>query len=119
MNTTEQIAIMKYEARLANRAKEEGRRVIAVGTTTVRTLESVAANTGRIEPLSGKTGLLITPGFRFRVIDALITNFHLPKSSLLFLVSAFGGMELIKKAYSHAVSGAYRFYSYGDAMLII
>ena len=79
----------------------------------------MAASSGRIEPGSGKTGLLITPGFRFRAIDCLITNFHLPRSSLLFLVSAFGGRDLIKKAYKHAVDMRYRFYSYGDAMLII
>jgi len=106
-------------AEAINRAKREKRRIIAVGTTTVRTLESVAASSGAIEPGSGKTGLLITPGFTFRAIDGLITNFHLPKSSLLFLVSAFGGRELIKKAYEHAVKSEYRFYSYGDAMLII
>ena len=102
-----------------NRAKVEKRRVIAVGTTTVRTLETVAAPSGYIEPGSGKTGLLITPGFTFRAIDGLITNFHLPRSSLLFLVSAFGGGNLIKRAYKHAVEAEYRFYSYGDAMLII
>ena len=106
-------------AEAINRAKREKRRIIAVGTTTVRTLESVAASSGAIEPGSGKTGLLITPGFTFRAIDGLITNFHLPKSSLLFLVSAFGGREMIKKAYEHAVKSEYRFYSYGDAMLII
>jgi S-adenosylmethionine:tRNA ribosyltransferase-isomerase len=89
-----------------------------VGTTTVRTLEGAASQRGCIEPSSGKTGLLITPGFRFKIIDALITNFHLPRSSLLFLVSAFGGRELIKKAYGHAVKSEYRFFSYGDAMLI-
>ncbi|MBN2420333.1 MAG: tRNA preQ1(34) S-adenosylmethionine ribosyltransferase-isomerase QueA [Deltaproteobacteria bacterium] len=106
-------------AEAINRAKREKRRVIAVGTTTVRTLESVAGDSGHIAPGSGKTGLLITPGFTFRVIDGLITNFHLPRSSLLFLVSAFGGRELIKRAYEHAVKEEYRFYSYGDAMLIL
>jgi S-adenosylmethionine:tRNA ribosyltransferase-isomerase len=115
----EYYSISRETASAINRAKEEGRRVIAVGTTTVRTLESAALESGIIEPSSGKTGLLITPGFRFRVIDGLVTNFHLPKSSLLFLVSAFGGLELIKKAYAHAVSNSYRFYSYGDAMLIV
>jgi S-adenosylmethionine:tRNA ribosyltransferase-isomerase len=100
------------------KAKDEGRRVVAVGTTTVRTLESAALQTGSIKPSCGKTGLLITPGFSFKIIDALITNFHLPRSSLLFLVSAFGGRELIKKAYAHAVKSEYRFFSYGDAMLI-
>lgn len=101
-----------------NSAKKAGRRVIGVGTTVVRTLESAAAPSGDIENRSGKTGLLITPGFKFRIIDGLITNFHLPRSSLLFLVSAFAGNSLIKKAYKHAVDNEYRFYSYGDAMLI-
>ncbi|NLD36926.1 MAG: tRNA preQ1(34) S-adenosylmethionine ribosyltransferase-isomerase QueA [Desulfatiglans sp.] len=114
----EYYSITGETASAIRRAKDEGRRVVAVGTTTVRTLESAAIKSGCIEPSSGKTGLLITPGFRFRVIDALITNFHLPKSSLLFLVSAFGGRELIKKAYAHAVRSEYRFFSYGDAMLI-
>lgn len=106
-------------ANAINRAKKEGRRVIAVGTTVVRTLESVASRKMEINPGKGRTNLLITPGFEFRVIDGLITNFHLPRSSLLFLVSAFGGNELIKKAYKLAIEKRYRFYSYGDAMLII
>ena len=115
----EYYSISPETAGAINRAKREMRRVIAVGTTTVRTLESVAEPSGHIEPGSGKTGLLITPGFQFRAIDGLITNFHLPRSSLLFLVSAFGGIDLIKRAYKHAVEREYRFYSYGDAMLII
>jgi S-adenosylmethionine:tRNA ribosyltransferase-isomerase len=102
-----------------NDAKREGRRVIAVGTTVVRALETVAGNHGEISAGQGKTDLLITPGYRFRVIDGLLTNFHLPKSSLLFLVSAFAGMELTRDAYGWAVAKAYRFYSYGDAMLIL
>lgn len=115
----EYYSITPETAEAINRAKRDKRRVIAVGTTTVRALESVAASSGYIEPGSGKTGLLITPGFHFRVIDGLITNFHLPKSSLLFLVSAFGGRDLIKRAYEHAIKAEYRFYSYGDAMLIL
>lgn len=114
----EYYSISNETASAIARAKGEKRRVVAVGTTTVRTLESAASQRGCIEPSSGKTGLLITPGFRFKIIDALITNFHLPRSSLLFLVSAFGGRELIKKAYGHAVRSEYRFFSYGDAMLI-
>jgi len=102
-----------------NSAKRDGRRVIAVGTTVVRTLESLAGPTGEILYGRGKTDLLITPGFRFRVVDGIITNFHLPKSSLLFLVSAFGGYDLIKRAYRRAIEKEYRFYSYGDAMLIL
>ena len=102
-----------------NRAKREGRRVIAVGTTVVRTLESVAIEGFQVFPGMGTTELLITPGHKFKIVDGLITNFHLPRSSLLFLVSAFGGLDLIKKAYRSAVEKRYRFYSYGDAMLII
>jgi S-adenosylmethionine:tRNA ribosyltransferase-isomerase len=100
-------------------SKREGRRVVAVGTTVVRTLESVAGPKGELKSGRGKTDLLITPGFPFRVVDAMITNFHLPRSSLLFLVSAFAGLDLIKKAYRTAIAKAYRFYSYGDAMLIL
>jgi S-adenosylmethionine:tRNA ribosyltransferase-isomerase len=102
-----------------NGAKREGRRVIAVGTTVVRALETVARTRGEVSFGKGKTDLLITPGFRFSVIDGLLTNFHLPKSSLLFLVSAFAGIELIREAYAWAIAKAYRFYSYGDAMLIL
>jgi S-adenosylmethionine:tRNA ribosyltransferase-isomerase len=102
-----------------NRARKEKRRVIAVGTTVVRTLETVVNDRGEVVPGRGKTGLLVTPGFSFRVVDAMITNFHLPKSSLLFLVCAFAGKDLIRKAYARAIDAAYRFYSYGDAMLIV
>ncbi len=102
-----------------NSARREGRRVIAVGTTVVRALESVAGPAGEISHGEGKTGLMITPGYGFRVIDGMITNFHLPRSSLLFLVSAFGGYGLIKRAYRWSVEKRYRFYSYGDAMLVI
>ncbi|MGD9076812.1 MAG: tRNA preQ1(34) S-adenosylmethionine ribosyltransferase-isomerase QueA [Desulfobacteraceae bacterium] len=102
-----------------NRAKREGRRVIAVGTTVVRALETVARQNGEVAPGRGNTNLVITPGYAFKVVDGIITNFHLPKSSLLFLVSAFGGLDLIKNAYAWAIEKKYRFYSYGDAMLII
>jgi S-adenosylmethionine:tRNA ribosyltransferase-isomerase len=106
-------------AHAIERSKAEGRRVVAVGTTVVRTLESVATARGSLKSGRGKTDLLITPGFQFKMVDALITNFHLPRSSLLFLVSAFAGLELIRKAYEAAIAKAYRFYSYGDAMLIL
>jgi S-adenosylmethionine:tRNA ribosyltransferase-isomerase len=97
-----------------------GGRVIAVGTTVVRTLESVAARSadGSLVASSGETDLFITPGFRFRVVDRMVTNFHLPKSTLLMLVSAFAGVEPIRQAYAHAVAQRYRFFSYGDAMLL-
>lgn len=100
------------------RARHEGRRIVAVGTTVVRTLETVFKKNGEIVPGSGVTDLLIYPGFKFQVVDSLLTNFHLPRSSLLFLVSAFAGRDLAMEAYHIAVEKRYRFYSYGDAMLI-
>jgi S-adenosylmethionine:tRNA ribosyltransferase-isomerase len=98
-------------------ARERGGRVIAVGTTAVRSLETAAAS-GQLEPYAGETRLFITPGRRFRVIDALVTNFHLPESTLLMLVSAFAGREQVLAAYRHAVAQQYRFFSYGDAMFV-
>ena len=98
-------------------ARARGGRIVAVGTTTLRTLES-AALAGALAAGSGDTDLFVTPGFRFQVVDLLITNFHLPKSTLLMLVSAFGGMANIRAAYRHAIASEYRFFSYGDAMLI-
>jgi S-adenosylmethionine:tRNA ribosyltransferase-isomerase len=98
-------------------ARARGGRVVAVGTTTVRTLESAARN-GALQACSGDTDIFITPGFEFRVVDLLITNFHLPRSTLLMLVSAFGGLDNIRAAYQHAIHDRYRFFSYGDAMLI-
>ncbi len=107
-------------AEAVNRARAEGRRVIAVGTTVVRTLETAySAELSGVRAGSGETQLFIRPGFRFNVIDALITNFHLPKSTLLMLVSAFMGHGLMKQAYQTAVAERYRFYSLGDAMLIL
>lgn len=101
-------------------ARSQGRRVIAVGTTTTRTLESVALQSGSdIVPCQGETDLFIYPGFQFRCINGLITNFHLPRSTLLMLVSAFAGRDRILKAYQEAVRTGYRFYSYGDSMLIL
>ncbi len=102
-----------------NRALEEKRRIIAVGTTTVRTLEYAAIlGQGRIQPGSSEADIFIYPGFEFRVVGALLTNFHLPKSTLLMLVSAFAGRENVLRAYEHAVQENYRFFSYGDCMLI-
>ncbi len=98
-------------------AQAEGRRVIAVGTTSLRALES-AGRDGLVLPGAAETGLFITPGYRFRIVDALITNFHLPKSTLLMLVSAFAGLHRIRAAYQHAVAHRYRFFSYGDAMFL-
>jgi S-adenosylmethionine:tRNA ribosyltransferase-isomerase len=101
-----------------NRAKAEGRRVIAIGTTALRTLESSADEHGRVRADSGDTDVFITPGYRFRVVDGLWTNFHLPKSTLFMLVSAFAGLEQMQAAYAHAIAQKYRFYSYGDASLL-
>ena len=100
-----------------NRTRGNGGRVLAVGTTTLRALESAAAG-GTLKPGRGETRLFILPGYRFKVVERLLTNFHLPKSTLLMLVSAFGGMDNIRRAYRHAIEQSYRFYSYGDAMLI-
>lgn len=106
-------------AEIINRAKMEGKRIVAVGTTTTRALESASDSKGRVIPGSGHTGLFIYPGYRFKVIDALITNFHRPKSTLLMLVSALTGPERIKEVYKEAIERGYRFYSYGDSMLIL
>jgi S-adenosylmethionine:tRNA ribosyltransferase-isomerase len=115
----ERFEIPEDAASIVNLARSEGRRVIAVGTTTVRTLESAAADGGPLIPGAGIASLTITPGYRFRMIDGLLTNFHLPRSSLLVLVSTFAGYGTIMNAYRHAVGARYRFYSYGDCMLIL
>jgi S-adenosylmethionine:tRNA ribosyltransferase-isomerase len=99
-------------------AKRAGRRIVAVGTTSLRLLESAASETGEIRPFAGETRLFIMPGHRFRAIDMLLTNFHLPRSTLLMLVAALAGLERIKAAYAHAAASGYRFFSYGDACLI-
>ena len=101
-----------------NRAKAEGRRVIAIGTTALRSLESAADEAGCVRADAGDTDIFITPGYRFRVVDGLWTNFHLPRSTLFMLVSAFAGLERMRVAYAHAVAQRYRFYSYGDATLL-
>jgi S-adenosylmethionine:tRNA ribosyltransferase-isomerase len=106
-------------ARSINAARERGARVVAIGTTTTRALESSAGDDGRVTPGARMAQLTVTPGYRFRAVDALLTNFHLPRSSLLVLVAAFAGRELTLAAYRHAVEARYRFYSYGDCMLII
>ncbi|MCX6002832.1 MAG: tRNA preQ1(34) S-adenosylmethionine ribosyltransferase-isomerase QueA [Chloroflexi bacterium] len=113
--------VSKEVAEEISRAKKEGRRVVCVGTTSVRLVETVAKASGNssIQPYEGWVDLFILPGYRFKVADAMITNFHLPKSTLLMLVSAFTGKELIDKAYQIAIAEKYRFYSFGDAMLIL
>lgn len=116
----EQFAIPEATARAVNQAVEEGRRVVAVGTTTTRALETASRQGGgRLLPGVGVTDLYIYPGFDFRVVGGLLTNLHLPRSSLLLLVCAFAGREVVLEAYAEAVQGRYRFYSYGDAMLIL
>jgi S-adenosylmethionine:tRNA ribosyltransferase-isomerase len=115
----EWFSISDEAAQLMNRARNAGGRVIAVGTTTARALESSAQAGGQIEARSGLADLTIVPGHRFRAVDAQLTNFHLPRSSLLMLVSAFAGRDLIISAYDHAVRRRYRFYSFGDCMLIL
>jgi S-adenosylmethionine:tRNA ribosyltransferase-isomerase len=117
---SEEIDLDAPTAELINETRRAGGRVIAVGTTAVRVLESVASfHEGRIEPYHGATRLFITPGYRFQVVDAMITNFHLPRSTLLLLVSAFASKALIEEAYREAMRERYRFYSFGDAMLIL
>jgi S-adenosylmethionine:tRNA ribosyltransferase-isomerase len=115
---TEWCQIDEANAEKINHAKLKGNRVIAVGTTSVRTLES-AAYDGGVKPISGPTSLFIYPGYHFKVVDCMVTNFHLPKSSLLMLVSAFMGRENVMRCYEEAIREHYRFYSFGDAMLII
>lgn len=116
----ETFAVSADTAAALTRARGEGRRVIAVGTTSVRTLESLTlSDDGTVQPTSGETRLFIHPGHEFRIVNGMITNFHLPKSSLLMLVAAFAGREPVLAAYREAVARGYRFYSYGDAMLIL
>jgi S-adenosylmethionine:tRNA ribosyltransferase-isomerase len=119
-----QVAAERYQidseaAQAINETRAQGGRVVAVGTTTTRALESAVNDCGLLDATQGSATLTIVPGYRFRVVDALLTNFHLPCSSLLMLVSAFAGHQLILDAYRHAVASRYRFYSYGDCMLVI
>jgi S-adenosylmethionine:tRNA ribosyltransferase-isomerase len=114
----ERACVSPATAAAVTAARGQGRRVVAVGTTVVRTLESAVGDDGRVTPMDGRATVTIRPGHRFRAVDALVTNFHLPRSSLLVLVSAFAGRERILGAYRHAVAAGYRFYSYGDATLI-
>jgi S-adenosylmethionine:tRNA ribosyltransferase-isomerase len=115
----ERFEMTEYTATRLNTAREEGRRIVAVGTTTTRTLEYIVQQHGRFESISGQTDLFILPGYKFKAVDAMVTNFHLPQSTLIMLVSAFASRHAILSAYGHAVQERYRFYSYGDCMLII
>lgn len=114
---SERIEVSEAVVDAVDRTRRQGGRVIAVGTTVVRSLES-AATTGKLLPFHGESTLFIKPGYSFKAIDAMLTNFHLPKSTLLMLVSAFAGSELVREAYAHAIDQRYRFFSYGDAMFI-
>jgi S-adenosylmethionine:tRNA ribosyltransferase-isomerase len=110
--------ITEETARALNEARARGGRIVAVGTTSLRLLESAAREDGSVAPFSGDTAIFITPGYRFKAVDGLMTNFHLPRSTLFMLVSAFAGLDTMRAAYSHAVESGYRFYSYGDASLL-
>lgn len=116
---SEHYEVTPETAELINRTKESGRRVICVGTTSCRTVESAADESGRVQPGCGDTEIFIYPGYRFKVLDCLITNFHLPESTLVMLVSALAGRENVLAAYREAVEERYRFFSFGDAMLVI
>ena len=105
-------------ARVLNAARKAGGRVVAAGTTSLRLLEAATRDDGTVEPFEGETAIFITPGYRFRAVDVLLTNFHLPRSTLFMLVAAFSGLETIQSAYAHAITMGYRFYSYGDACLL-
>ena len=115
---TERFIVPDAVAQAVARTRARGGRVVAVGTTSLRSLEAAASHDGTVTPGEAETDLFIVPGYRFRVADALITNFHLPKSTLLMLVSAFAGLDRIRHAYAHAIRERYRFFSYGDAMLL-
>ena len=110
--------ILPAVADAINEARRAGGRVVAVGTTSVRLLESAADADGMVQPFNGNTDIFITPGFRFRVVQKMLTNFHLPKSTLFMLVCAFAGTARMRAAYAHAIAQNYRFYSYGDACLL-
>jgi S-adenosylmethionine:tRNA ribosyltransferase-isomerase len=101
-----------------NAVRARGGRIVAVGTTSLRLLESAADECGVLRPFAAETAIFITPGYRFRAVDGLVTNFHLPRSTLFMLVSAFSGAQTMRHAYAHAISAGYRFYSYGDASLL-
>ncbi|HET8579878.1 MAG TPA: tRNA preQ1(34) S-adenosylmethionine ribosyltransferase-isomerase QueA [Nitrospiraceae bacterium] len=115
----EWIEVAKETAEAVQRARATGGRIMAVGTTVVRALEAVAGADGLVQPVKGETELFIMPGYQFRVVDAMMTNFHLPRTTLVMLVAAFAGTERLREAYREAIRARYRFYSYGDAMLIV
>jgi S-adenosylmethionine:tRNA ribosyltransferase-isomerase len=115
---SEWATLSEATARTLNERRAQGGRIVAVGTTAARTLETAAADAGVIRPFQDETALFITPGYRFKAVDVLMTNFHLPRSTLFMLVSAFAGTRVMKAAYAEAIADRYRFYSYGDACLL-
>ena len=116
---SERAVLSADAAQQMNSARKAGGRLAAVGTTTLRTIESAADEDGKVQAFDGQTDIFITPGYRFRAVDMLVTNFHLPCSTLFMLVAAFSGLEVMKNAYAQAIAHRYRFYSYGDACLLI
>jgi S-adenosylmethionine:tRNA ribosyltransferase-isomerase len=114
----ERATLSAVTAEALNAARNAGGRIVAVGSTSLRLIESAAADDGTLRPFSGETSLFVVPGYRFRAVDLLFTNFHLPRSTLFMLVAAFAGLDAMKRAYVHAVNAGYRFYSYGDASLL-
>ena len=116
---SEWVEVGAETVRAIQQVRVAGRRIVAVGTTVVRALETAARAEGQIRPYRGETEMFMTPGFPFKVVDALLTNFHLPRTTLLMLVAALAGTEFLRRAYAEAVRERYRFYSYGDAMLIL
>ncbi|MBM08821.1 MAG: tRNA preQ1(34) S-adenosylmethionine ribosyltransferase-isomerase QueA, partial [Magnetovibrio sp.] len=115
---TEWASLSQSASDAVNRAHSMGKRVIAVGSTSLRLLESASGKDGKVEPFCGDTNLFIVPGYQFKVVDLLLTNFHLPRSTLFMLVSAFAGLGRMQAAYAHAIKTGYRFFSYGDACLL-
>ena len=115
----ERYQLSEEAARAVNRARSRGARVVAVGTTVARTLEHCAGEHGEVGPGAGETSLFVYPGYKFRAVDALLTNFHMPRSTLIMLVAAFAGREFLLEAYERAMESGFRFLSYGDAMLIL
>ncbi len=116
---SEYYSISAETAQLIMDTKAKGHRVIAVGTTSIRTLESAATAVGQIGASAGETNIFIYPGYQFKIVDGIVTNFHLPKSTLIMLISAFAGREFVLDAYKQAVQERYRFFSFGDAMLLL
>jgi S-adenosylmethionine:tRNA ribosyltransferase-isomerase len=115
---SEYAVVSAATAAALNAARAKGGRTVAVGSTALRTLETAAGDDGAIRAFSGETSIFITPGYRFKAADAMLTNFHLPRSTLFMLVAAFSGLDVMQRAYAHAIERGYRFYSYGDACLL-